>query len=94
MKWANVKIPTTSSPFAVCLLYCLLDFTETDSSVDWLVKKGLEGRKDVEIPDDIVKDTRQRYLKAYTSLTGKEWRPPQESDALSMQGDMFDPTLI
>jgi len=40
---------------------------------DWLVKKGLKGKEGVELPDDIVNKTSERYKEAFRMLVGKEW---------------------
>lgn len=41
---------------------------------DWLTKNNLKGKEDVEIPDDIVAKTREKYIEAYQLLTEKTWQ--------------------
>ncbi|VEU23799.1 DEKNAAC104795 [Brettanomyces naardenensis] len=40
---------------------------------DWLTSKGLNGKEDVSMPEDIVKKTSDKYSEAYEDLTGNKW---------------------
>ena len=40
---------------------------------DWLTKEGLKGREGVEIQEDVVKGTLQRYSDVYERLVGSKW---------------------
>lgn len=40
---------------------------------DWLVKEGLKGKEGVELPKEIVDQTRERYKEAFRMLVGKDW---------------------
>lgn len=42
---------------------------------DWLTANGLKGKEDVEMPEDIAKKTRGKYIEAYELLTGRKWNP-------------------
>lgn len=39
----------------------------------WLTKNGLAGKQGVAMPKDIAIETKQKYMDAYESLTGKKW---------------------
>lgn len=39
---------------------------------DWLVREGLKGKEGVEMPQDVVDATREKYQQAYTMLTGAD----------------------
>jgi phosphoribosylaminoimidazole-succinocarboxamide synthase len=39
---------------------------------DWLVKEGLKGRSGVQIPEDIVKQTAEKYQEAFERITSSE----------------------
>jgi phosphoribosylaminoimidazole-succinocarboxamide synthase len=38
---------------------------------DWLTKEGLKDKKGVEVPDEVVKKTAEKYKEAYEKLTGE-----------------------
>jgi phosphoribosylaminoimidazole-succinocarboxamide synthase len=40
---------------------------------DWLTKEGLKGKKGVEMPEEVVKETTKKYREAFEKLTGKNW---------------------
>ncbi|KAF2429834.1 SAICAR synthetase [Tothia fuscella] len=40
---------------------------------DWLVTNGLKGKDGVAMPEDVVRSTRQGYVRAWEMLTGKGW---------------------
>lgn len=40
---------------------------------DWLIKEGLKGKEGVELPQEIVDQTRDRYKEAFRMLVGKDW---------------------
>jgi len=40
---------------------------------NYLTKNGLKGKPGVEMPEDIVKETRAKYVEAFEKLTGKTW---------------------
>lgn len=37
---------------------------------NWLTENGLRGKEGVEIPEDVARDTRQKYVEAYEMITG------------------------
>lgn len=39
----------------------------------WLTKNGLAGQQGVSMPEDIATGTKQKYVDAFESLTGKKW---------------------
>nr|ATA58170.1 SAICAR synthetase [Diplodia seriata] len=41
---------------------------------DWLTSNGLKGKDDVDMPEEVVRGTREKYLEAYQKLTGEKWR--------------------
>ncbi|MCJ1255046.1 Bifunctional purine biosynthetic protein ade1 [Lignoscripta atroalba] len=40
---------------------------------DWLTEQGLKGKQDVEMPEDIVRNTGCKYREAFEKLVGKKW---------------------
>lgn len=40
---------------------------------NYLTKEGLKGKKGVEMPEIVVKETRAKYVEAFEKLTGKNW---------------------
>lgn len=40
---------------------------------DWLTKEGLKGKKDVEMPQEVVDATATKYQEAFEKLTGQAW---------------------
>lgn len=40
---------------------------------DWLTREGLKGKQDVSMPEDIVKQTAEKYQEAFEKLTGKKF---------------------
>ena len=40
---------------------------------DWLTKEGLKGKEGVEMPEEIVRKTSEKYQEAFEMLTGKKW---------------------
>ncbi|QPG72925.1 Bifunctional purine biosynthetic protein ade1 [Brettanomyces nanus] len=40
---------------------------------DWLTAKGLNGKQNVTMPEDILKKTSEKYIEAYEDLTGNQW---------------------
>lgn len=36
--------------------------------LDWLTRNGLKGKEDVELPEDVVKKTGEKYREAYEKL--------------------------
>ena len=49
--------------------------------VDWLVRDELKGVDGVEMPDDVVQNTMERYQEAYRSIVGKGWDASEEAAA-------------
>ena len=41
---------------------------------DWLTKNGLAGIQDIEMPDDVVQNTRAKYVEAFERLTDEKWK--------------------
>ncbi|KAF2486049.1 phosphoribosylaminoimidazolesuccinocarboxamide synthase [Neohortaea acidophila] len=41
---------------------------------DWLTSSGLKGKEGVRMPEEVVRDTEQRYREAYERLTGEKHR--------------------
>lgn len=48
---------------------------------DWLVKEGLKGREDVEMPEAIVNETASKYREAFEKLSGQKWNDALEQGA-------------
>lgn len=52
---------------------------ETQESFDkqylrnWLTSQGLKGKPDVEMPEEIVRNTGTKYLGAFERLVGRKW---------------------
>jgi phosphoribosylaminoimidazole-succinocarboxamide synthase len=44
---------------------------------DWLTKEGLKGKQGVRMPEEVVRETAEKYREAFEMLTGRKW-----SDAL------------
>jgi len=42
---------------------------------DWLTANGVKGKVGIEMPEDIVKRTGEKYIEAYELLTGRKWKP-------------------
>ena len=40
---------------------------------DYLVENGLKNKTDVEIPEWVMSQTREKYIKVFETLTGKRW---------------------
>ncbi|KAF2801570.1 phosphoribosyl-aminoimidazole-succinocarboxamide synthase [Mytilinidion resinicola] len=40
---------------------------------DWLVGEGLKGREGVEVPQEVVSRTAEKYRQAYEMITGEKW---------------------
>lgn len=40
---------------------------------DWLISEGLKGQSDVELPEDVVKATEEKYKEAYQLIVGRAW---------------------
>lgn len=40
---------------------------------DWLVREGLKGKQNVNMPEEVVMGTADRYREAFEKLTGKKW---------------------
>ena len=40
---------------------------------DWLTESGFKGNEGVEMPEDVVTETANKYREAYEKLTGKQW---------------------
>lgn len=40
---------------------------------DWLTSNGLAGKDNVDIPDQVVKETQRKYQEVFEILTGKKW---------------------
>lgn len=40
---------------------------------NWLTFNNLKGKEGVAMPDDIVKQTREKYVEAYEAITGSKW---------------------
>lgn len=40
---------------------------------DWLISEGLKGQPDVELPEDVVKATEEKYKEAYQLIVGRAW---------------------
>ncbi|KAF2205118.1 phosphoribosylaminoimidazole-succinocarboxamide synthase [Delitschia confertaspora ATCC 74209] len=41
---------------------------------DWLTENGLKGKEDVEVPEDVVRKTAEKYREAYERITGEKWK--------------------
>jgi phosphoribosylaminoimidazole-succinocarboxamide synthase len=41
---------------------------------NWLTREGVKGKPGVEMPEQIVKETRAKYVEAFEKLTGKTWQ--------------------
>lgn len=41
--------------------------------LDWLTSNGLKGRDDVEMPEDVVGKTGEKYKEAYEKLAKRAW---------------------
>lgn len=40
---------------------------------DWLTKNGLKGKEGVELPEEVVKKTGEKYIEAYERLSKRAW---------------------
>ncbi|KAI9819220.1 MAG: Bifunctional purine biosynthetic protein ade1 [Pycnora praestabilis] len=40
---------------------------------NWLTAEGLKGKEDVEMPDEVVRKTAEKYREAFERLVGKRW---------------------
>lgn len=40
---------------------------------NWLTAEGLRGKNGVEMPEDVAKGTKEKYVEAFEMLTGKRW---------------------
>ena len=40
---------------------------------DWLTSSGFKGKEGVEMSEDVVTETANKYREAYEKLTGKQW---------------------
>jgi phosphoribosylaminoimidazole-succinocarboxamide synthase len=40
---------------------------------DWLTSNGLKDKHGVKMPEDVVKKTEEKYIKAFEKLTGRSW---------------------
>ncbi len=40
---------------------------------NWLTKEGLKGKQGVSMPEEVVKNTAEKYREAFEKLTGKKW---------------------
>lgn len=40
---------------------------------DWLTANGLAGQEGVKMPDEVVVNTRAKYIEAYQMLTQQKW---------------------
>ena len=45
------------------------------------MKSGLKGKESVQMPDDVGKNTMERYKAAYGSIVGKGWDAAEEAAA-------------
>ncbi|MDR5671037.1 phosphoribosylaminoimidazolesuccinocarboxamide synthase, partial [Burkholderia cenocepacia] len=41
---------------------------------DWLTSNGVAGKDGVAMPEDIVTETKSKYVEAYENLTGDKWQ--------------------
>lgn len=41
--------------------------------LDWLTNHGLKGRQDVELPEEIVQETGNKYKEAFELIVGQKW---------------------
>ena len=48
---------------------------------DWLIKEGLDGKPDVELPNDIIMKTEEKYKEAFERLVGRSWESVQAENA-------------
>lgn len=48
---------------------------------DWLMKNGLKGKENVEMPDDVALKTIDRYKEAYRAIVGKGWDAGKDASA-------------
>jgi phosphoribosylaminoimidazole-succinocarboxamide synthase len=40
---------------------------------DWLTSEGLKGKQGVRMPEEVVKNTAEKYREAFEKLTGQKW---------------------
>lgn len=40
---------------------------------NWLTREGLKGKQGVSMPEEVVKNTAEKYREAFEKLTGKKW---------------------
>lgn len=40
---------------------------------NWLTRESLKGKQGVKMPEDVVKETRVKYVEAFEKLTGQNW---------------------
>ncbi len=54
---------------------------------DWLVREGLKGREGVEMPEEIVQRTGEKYREVFEILTGRRWRDVEREGEGDEDGD-------
>ena len=55
--------------------YCQIRSAELILGTDWLVQSGQKGREGVVMPDEVIRNTLNRYKEAYHLLVGIQWPP-------------------
>ncbi len=43
------------------------------SNTDWLSKNELKGKQGVEMPEEVVRKTQEKYKEAFEKLVGRPW---------------------
>lgn len=69
---AEVNDHSTNSVFEVCGP-CPFEIVLLNGGTDWLVQSGLKGKEGVELPEEVVRDTLDKYKEAYQLLVGEPW---------------------
>jgi phosphoribosylaminoimidazole-succinocarboxamide synthase len=46
---------------------------------NWLTREGLKGKEGVEMPEEIVRETKAKYVEAFEKLTGRKWEEALKS---------------
>ncbi|EGP82727.1 phosphoribosylaminoimidazolesuccinocarboxamide synthase [Zymoseptoria tritici IPO323] len=41
---------------------------------DWLTREGLKGKQGVAMPEEVVRETGEKYREAFERITGREWK--------------------
>lgn len=72
IKVAVVNDHSTNSPFEVCERSHFEKALLT-SGTDWLVQSGQKGKEGVEMPEEVIRETHDKYKEAYQLLVGEQW---------------------